>query len=122
MNVKNNTVRIVCLCHVGLSFTVKFYKQGFDVCGVEKSFERIRLLQNKQTYVGDVSTTVSKDSSCILRARDLYAISKEIARKLQSREHDWIVNLAKLVGVKQLFDESNSLFPERYPKKSCAVI
>lgn len=51
------------------------------------------------------------NKSYIPKARALYAIAKETARKLHRWDLDWVVNLAKRFGVKQLFGEKGSLPP-----------
>lgn len=54
-------IGIVGLGYVGLLLAVEFCKQGFDVYGVDKSQEKIELLQNGQTYIGDVPEATLKD-------------------------------------------------------------
>ena len=61
MNSKNDVVGIVGLGYVGLPLAAEFCKQGFEVYGVDKSKEKIDLLRNGETYIGDVSEAALKE-------------------------------------------------------------
>jgi len=46
---------LLVLAMSALPLAIEFCKQGFDVYGVDKSLEKVKLLQNGQSYIGDVS-------------------------------------------------------------------
>jgi UDP-N-acetyl-D-glucosamine dehydrogenase len=82
MNAKNNAVGIVGLGYVGLPLTIEFCKQGFDVYGVDKSSEKIDLLQNGQTYIGDVSEAALKE--CLNTGRFHVSTDYNVLAKVQA--------------------------------------
>jgi len=75
-------IGIVGLGYVGLPLAVEFCKQGFDVYGVDKSSEKIELLQNGETYIGDVSEAVLKD--CLNTGRFHVSIDYDVLREAQA--------------------------------------
>jgi len=80
--VASNTAGIVGLGYVGLPLAVEFCNQGFDVYGVDKSSEKIELLQNGETYIGDVSKATLKD--CLKTGRFHVSIDYEVLAKVQA--------------------------------------
>jgi len=75
-------VGIVGLGYVGLPLAVEFCKQGFDVYGVDKSSEKIKLLQNGQTYIGDVSESALKE--CLKTGRFHVSTEYAVLTKVQA--------------------------------------
>lgn len=82
MGRRNNTVGIVGLGYVGLPLAVEFCKQEFDVYGVDKSSEKIDLLQIGQTYIGDVSEAALK--GCLETGRFHASTDYEVLAKVQA--------------------------------------
>lgn len=54
----DHSVGIVGLGYVGLPLALEFCTRGFEVYGVDNSFEKIRSLQKGKSYIGDVSDAV----------------------------------------------------------------
>jgi hypothetical protein len=49
--------------------------------------------------------------SYIPKARFVYALSVKVARNLQERDLDWVVNLVRRLGIERLFGEGDPLPP-----------
>ena len=75
-------VGIVGLGYVGLPLAVEFCNQGFDVYGVDKSSEKIELLQNGQTYIGDVPEATLK--ACLKTGRFHVSTDYDVLSKVQA--------------------------------------
>jgi UDP-N-acetyl-D-glucosamine dehydrogenase len=82
MGRRNNAVGIVGLGYVGLPLAVEFCKHDFDVYGVDKSSEKIDLLQNGQTYIGDVSEAALKE--CLKTKRFHVSTDYSVLNKVQA--------------------------------------
>lgn len=82
MCVKNNAVGIVGLGYVGLPLAIEFCSQGFDVYGVDKASEKIALLQNGETYIGDVSEAAFKE--CLKTGRFHVSTEYAVLTKVQA--------------------------------------
>lgn len=75
-------VGIVGLGYVGLPLAVGFCKHGFDVYGLDKSQQKINLLQNAQSYIGDVSEAALKD--CLKSGRFHVSTDYSVLTKVQA--------------------------------------
>lgn len=60
---KQISIGVVGLGYVGLPLAVEFCNRGFEVYGVDNSLEKIRLLQEGKSYIGDVDDVALK--SCL---------------------------------------------------------
>jgi len=103
-------IGIVGLGYVGLPLAVEFCKQGFDVYGVDKSKEKIDLLRNGETYIGDVNEATVKE--CLKTGRfhvstDYAVLSKAQAisicvptplRKTKDPDMSYVVDAAESVA------------------------
>lgn len=79
---KNMKVGVVGLGYVGLPLAVEFCKCGFEVYGVEKSEEKVKLLQEGKSYVIDVKDDAIK--SCLKTGRFHVSISYEPLKEVQA--------------------------------------
>ena len=124
---KYKEVVIIGLGYVGLPLAVEFCKQGFDVYGVDKSPEKIRLLQNGETYIGDVDEETVKD--CLKTDRfhvsTDYSVLTEVQaisicvptplRKTKDPDMSYVVdaaeNVAKILQRGQLVILESTVYP-----------
>jgi len=75
-------IGIVGLGYVGLPLAIEFCRRGFDVYGVDKSSEKIELLRNGGTYIGDVSKATLKD--CLKTGRFHVSTDYGVLTEVQS--------------------------------------
>ena len=50
------TIAIVGLGYVGLPLAVSFAQKGFKVFGIDKDEDRVRRIQNSESYITDLKT------------------------------------------------------------------
>ena len=127
MSAKNSAVGIVGLGYVGLPLAVEFCNQGFDVYGVDKSSEKIELLRNGQTYIGDVSESalreclktgrfhVSTDYSILIKVQAVSVCVPTPLRKTKDPDMSYVVdaaeNIAKILQPGQLIILESTVYP-----------
>ncbi|HHV77981.1 MAG TPA: nucleotide sugar dehydrogenase [Syntrophothermus lipocalidus] len=80
--VKKTYVGVVGLGYVGLPLAVEFCMQGFVVYGVDKSPEKIKLLHNGQSYIGDVSEATLKE--CLRTGRFSFSTDYSVLTEVQA--------------------------------------
>ena len=100
-------VGIVGLGYVGLPLAVEFCKRGFDVYGVDKAPEKIELLRNGRTYIGDVGETalqeclktgrfhVSIDYDALTRVRAISVCVPTPLRKTKDPDMSYVIEAAE---------------------------
>lgn len=79
---RTDSVGVVGLGYVGLPLAVEFCMQGFVVYGVDKSPEKVKLLQNGQSYIGDVSEATLKE--CLRTGRFSFSTDYSVLTKVQA--------------------------------------
>jgi len=120
-------IGIIGLGYVGLPLAVEFCKQGFDVYGVDKSSEKIQLLQNGETYIGDVSGAtlkdclktgrfhVSTDYTVLAKVRAISVCVPTPLRKTKDPDMSYVVdaadNIAKILHPGQLIILESTVYP-----------
>jgi len=58
---RKKSIGIVGLGYVGLPLAVEFCRKGFAVFGIDKDSDKIKLLQNGSSYIGDVADTTIQE-------------------------------------------------------------
>lgn len=120
-------IGIIGLGYVGLPLAVEFCKQGFDVYGVDKSSEKIGLLQNGQTYIGDVPEAtlkaclktgrfhVSTDYGVLAKVQAVSVCVPTPLRKTKNPDMSYVVdaaeNIAKTLQRGQLIILESTVYP-----------
>jgi len=120
-------IGVIGLGYVGLPLAIEFCRQGFEVYGIDKSGERVKLLRHGKSYIGDVSDAdvedcltsgrfhVSTDYTLLSRA---YAISICVPtplRKTKDPDISFVVSaaeeLAKVLQRGQVIILESTVYP-----------
>ena len=127
MDVKSDAVGIVGLGYVGLPLAVEFCNQGFDVYGVDKSKEKIELLQEGRSYIGDVSEAdlkkclktrrfrVSTDYGALTKVQAISVCVPTPLRKTKDPDMSYVVdaaeNISKILQRGQVIILESTVYP-----------
>ncbi|MCK5245636.1 nucleotide sugar dehydrogenase [Candidatus Bipolaricaulota bacterium] len=107
---KHTAVGVVGLGYVGLPLVVEFCKQGFDVYGVDKAPDKIELLQNGQSYIGDVGKAdlqeclqtgrfhVSTDHKILAQVHAIIICVPTPLRKTKDPDMSYVIDAAESIA------------------------
>ena len=120
-------IGVIGLGYVGLPLAIEFCRRGFEVYGIDRSEERVKLLRQGKSYIGDVSDAdveacltsgkfhISTDYALLSKA---YAISICVPtplRKTKDPDMSYVVdaaeNLAKVLRPGQLIILESTVYP-----------
>ena len=78
INSKQAKIGVIGLGYVGLPLAVELAKKSFTVLGLEVDFKKVKNINNKQSYIGDIKT---EDIAELVSAKKLSATTnfKEIS-------------------------------------------